>query len=67
MEIKNDEWIAKIQDLEKEISVFQESGAGTEEAGNGLRSLTMARLWLEEDKRKNIPSLQEVSTTSPAF
>lgn len=69
MQIKTDEWIAKIRDLEKEIGIFQASGAGTEEAGNGLRSLTNARLWLEEDKRKNLPSpgLVSISTTSPTF
>lgn len=50
MHLKNDEWIAKIQELEAEIKVFQATPARTGEVKLALRSLTLARLWLQEDK-----------------
>ncbi len=69
MRTKNDEWIKKIQELEAEIKIFQESGAGTPEVGVAMRSLAEARFWLQEDKQINIVSTDAVleAALEPGF
>jgi len=52
MQTKNDEWIASIRALEQEVNVFQGTSAQTEEMGNALHYLAIARFWLQEDKVK---------------
>ena len=44
-------WIERINELEEEISPFQQTPARSDEIGFALYNLKMARFWIQEDQQ----------------